>query len=75
MVIFGASSIVADASLLAYAQVGFTVAGLFVPDQTKAETLARSNGTREYTSVAEAKAAGLNWSMTLPCRQPRSLRS
>jgi predicted dehydrogenase len=59
VVIFGAGSIVTDAHLPAYARLGFTVAGIYDPDQTKAQAVAAKHGTRAFTSVAEATALGL----------------
>lgn len=59
IVIFGAGSIVADAHLPAYAKAGFSVAGLYDPDQAKAQSLAQAQGTRAFASMAEATALGL----------------
>lgn len=59
VVIFGAGSIVTDAHLPAYARLGFTVAGIYDPDQTKAQAVAAKHGTRVFTSVSEATALGL----------------
>ncbi|WP_431298668.1 Gfo/Idh/MocA family protein [Tabrizicola sp. BL-A-41-H6] len=59
VVIFGAGSIVTDAHLPAYARLGFTVAGIYDPDQAKAAAVAARFGTRAYPSVAEATALGL----------------
>lgn len=58
IVIFGAGSIVSDAHLPAYARAGFTVAGIYDPDQEKAAALAAAHGTRAFASVAEAVAGG-----------------
>ncbi len=58
VVIFGAGSIVSDAHLPAYARLGFTVAGLYDPDQAKALALAAAHGTRAFASVAEATSFG-----------------
>lgn len=55
VVIFGAGSIVRDAHLPAYAEAGFTVAGIYDPDQDKARALGHA-----FASVAEATALGLN---------------
>jgi predicted dehydrogenase len=59
VVIFGAGSIVTDAHLPAYARLGFTVAGIYDPDQAKAEAVAAKAGTRAFASVEEAVAQGL----------------
>lgn len=58
IVIFGAGSIVSDAHLPAYARAGFTVAGIYDPDQEKAAALAAAHGTRAFASVTEAVAGG-----------------
>ncbi len=58
VVIFGAGSIVADAHLPAYRQLGFTVAGIYDPDHARAAALAEQHGTRAFASVAEATALG-----------------
>lgn len=58
IVIFGAGSIVSDAHLPAYAQAGFTVAGIYDPDHAKAAALAQKHGTRAFSDLAEATAAG-----------------
>lgn len=58
VVIFGAGSIVSDAHLPAYARLGFPVAGIYDPDQPKAQALAAAHGTRAFASLAEATAAG-----------------
>ncbi|CAH2399988.1 Gfo/Idh/MocA family protein [Mesorhizobium ventifaucium] len=54
IVIFGAGSIVGDAHFPAYAKAGFPVAGLFDPDQGKAEKLAAKWGVAAYRSTEEA---------------------
>ena len=59
VVIFGAGSIVTDAHLPAYARLGFSVAGIYDPDQAKAQAVAAKAGTRAFASVAEATALGL----------------
>lgn len=59
VVIFGAGSIVTDAHLPAYARLGFPVAGIYDPDQAKAQAVAAKAGTRAFASVAEATALGL----------------
>ena len=59
VVIFGAGSIVTDAHLPAYARLGFTVAGIYDPDQAKAQAVAEKAGTRAFATVAEATALGL----------------
>ncbi|WP_192362050.1 Gfo/Idh/MocA family protein [Mesorhizobium mediterraneum] len=56
IVIFGAGSIVGDAHFPAYGKAGFHVAGLFDPDQAKAEKLAAKWGVAAYRSVEEAAA-------------------
>ena len=58
IVIFGAGSIVTDAHLPAYAKAGYAVAGLFDPDQEKANALADKHGLTAYGSPEEAAAAG-----------------
>ncbi len=60
IVIFGAGSIVSDAHLPAYAQAGFTVAGIYDPDHTKAQTLAAKHGTRAFAKLTDATAVGTN---------------
>lgn len=57
IVIFGAGSIVADAHLPAYAQAGFTVAGIYDPDRAKAEALL-PQGAVAYADMAGATALG-----------------
>lgn len=59
VVIFGAGSIVTDAHLPAYARLGFHVAGIYDPDQAKAQAVAAKAGTRAFATVAEATALGL----------------
>lgn len=59
VVIFGAGSIVTDAHLPAYARLGFHVAGLYDPDQAKAQAVAAKAGTRAFASMSEATALGL----------------
>jgi predicted dehydrogenase len=59
VVIFGAGSIVTDAHLPAYARLGFGVAGIYDPDQAKAQAVAARAGTRAFASIAEATAPGL----------------
>ncbi len=54
IVIFGAGSIVGDAHLPAYRQVGFPVAGIFDPDTQKAAALASAWGIPAFASQAEA---------------------
>jgi predicted dehydrogenase len=56
IVIFGAGSIVDDAHFPAYRKAGFTVAGLFDPDQAKADRLATKWGVTAFSSVDEAAA-------------------
>ena len=58
IVVFGAGSIVSDAHLPAYAQAGFTVAGIYDPDHAKASALAQKHGTIAFASVADAVALG-----------------
>ncbi|WP_134680557.1 Gfo/Idh/MocA family protein [Paracoccus ravus] len=57
IVIFGAGSIVKDAHLPAYAEAGFTVAGIYDPDREKAEALLPAGATA-YADMAEATALG-----------------
>lgn len=59
IVIFGAGSIVTDAHLPSYARLGFTVAGIYDPDQAKAQAVAAKHGTRAFASVTDATALGL----------------
>lgn len=59
VVIFGAGSIVTDAHLPAYARLGFTVAGIYDPDEAKAQAVAAKHGTRAFATVAEATALGI----------------
>ena len=56
IVTFGAGSIVTDAHFPAYRKAGFPIAGVFDPDQAKAQTLAETWGVRPYRSVEEAAA-------------------
>lgn len=56
VVIFGAGSIVSDAHLPAYRNLGVPVAGIFDPDHAKAARLAADWGTRAFASAAEAVA-------------------
>lgn len=58
VVIFGAGSIVKDAHLPAYRQLGFTVAGLYDPDQARAAALAEAFGTGTFADMAAATALG-----------------
>lgn len=58
IVIFGAGSIVTDAHLPAYAQAGFSVAGIYDPDRSKAEAILPP-GAVAFASVEEATALGL----------------
>lgn len=58
IVIFGAGSIVSDAHLPAYAKAGFTVAGIYDPDQAKAAKLAGPIGGVAYASVDDAVQLG-----------------
>ena len=58
IVIFGAGSIVSDAHLPAYAQAGFTVAGIYDPDHAKAAALAQQHGTIAFATVADATSLG-----------------
>ncbi|MDB5664520.1 Gfo/Idh/MocA family oxidoreductase [Cypionkella sp.] len=58
IVIFGAGSIVSDAHLPAYAQAGFTVAGIYDPDHAKAIALAAKHGTIAFANLTDATALG-----------------
>ena len=58
LVIFGAGSIVKDAHLPAYRRLGFSVAGIYDPDQAKAAALAAEHGTTALAGMAEATAHG-----------------
>ena len=54
IVTFGAGSIVGDAHFPAYRKAGFPIAGLYDPDQAKAEALADKFGVKAFASVEEA---------------------
>ncbi|WP_412535218.1 Gfo/Idh/MocA family protein [Mesorhizobium sp. BAC0120] len=54
IVTFGAGSIVGDAHFPAYKKAGFPVAGLYDPDQAKAEKLAAAWGVKAFRSIEEA---------------------
>lgn len=56
IVTFGAGSIVGDAHYPAYRKGGFPIAGLFDPDQAKAQKLAEAWDVKAFASVAEAAA-------------------
>ncbi|TIT73411.1 MAG: gfo/Idh/MocA family oxidoreductase, partial [Mesorhizobium sp.] len=56
IVTFGAGSIVGDAHFPAYRKAGFPIAGLYDPDQTKAQALAEKWGVAAFRSVDEAAA-------------------
>ena len=56
VVIFGAGSIVTDAHLPAYAAGGYEVAGLYDPDQAKAQALAEAHGIHAFATPEEAAA-------------------
>jgi predicted dehydrogenase len=56
IVTFGAGSIVGDAHFPAYRKGGFPVAGLYDPDQAKAEKLANAWGVKAFRSIEEAAA-------------------
>lgn len=58
VVIFGAGSIVKDAHLPAYRRLGFSVAGIYDPDQAKAAALAAEHGTTALAGMAEATEHG-----------------
>jgi predicted dehydrogenase len=58
IVIFGAGSIVSDAHLPAYAKAGYSVAGIYDPDQTKARALADQHGFAVYETPQDAAADG-----------------
>lgn len=58
IVIFGAGSIVTDAHLPAYANAGYTVAGVFDPDREKATTLAKAHGFEVFDTPEAAIGAG-----------------
>lgn len=58
VVIFGAGSIVRDAHLPAYRDLGVPVAGIFDPDGAKAADLAADWDTRAFESAGEAAAQG-----------------
>jgi len=58
IVIFGAGSIVTDAHLPAYTKAGYTVAGIYDPDQDKAQALAKAHGLTAYTTPQDAAGAG-----------------
>jgi len=54
IVTFGAGSIVSDAHFPAYRQAGFPIAGLYDPDRSKAEALAKKWDVKVFTSIDEA---------------------
>ncbi len=56
IVIFGAGSIVTDAHIPAYSQAGFSIQGIFDPDQDKATKVAREHECIAY-DTAQAAAA------------------
>ena len=56
IVTFGAGSIVGDAHFPAYKKAGFAVAGLYDPDQAKAQKLAEQWGVTAFRSPEEAAA-------------------
>ena len=58
IVIFGAGSIVSDAHLPAYAQAGFSVAGIYDPDHAKATALAQKHGTTAFATLSDALTLG-----------------
>ena len=56
IVTFGAGSIVGDAHFPAYRKAGFPIAGLYDPDQAKAQAFAELWGVGAFSSVDEAAA-------------------
>ena len=54
VVIFGAGSIVTDAHLPAYRELGIPVAGIFDPDTAKAQKVASAADTQTFNTVKEA---------------------
>ncbi|WP_417248280.1 Gfo/Idh/MocA family protein [Celeribacter sp.] len=58
VVVFGAGSIVTDAHLPAYRDLGVPVAGIFDPDAQKAAKVADDWGARVFATVEEAVAQG-----------------
>jgi predicted dehydrogenase len=58
IVIFGAGSIVGDAHLPAYKKGGYPVAGIYDPDQQKAQALAQKWGIAAFASFEDALAVG-----------------
>ncbi len=58
IVTFGAGSIVGDAHFPAYRKAGFPVAGLYDPDQAKAQKLAAAWDVQAFRSLEEAAAVG-----------------
>ncbi|MDD9730628.1 MULTISPECIES: Gfo/Idh/MocA family protein [Mameliella] len=58
VVIFGAGSIVTDAHLPAYRDLGVPVAGIFDPDSAKAVEVAEAWGTKALASMEEAVGQG-----------------
>jgi len=54
IVIFGAGSIVTDAHIPAYAAAGFTIQGIFDPNQSKARALAAQHGFASYDTAEQA---------------------
>lgn len=63
VVIFGAGSIVRDAHLPAYAQLGIPVAGLYDPDQAKAAALGHAYDSIE---AATAQGTGVIYDLAVP---------
>lgn len=54
MVTFGAGSIVGDAHFPAFKKAGIPIAGLYDPDQVKAEALAATWGVKSFRTLEEA---------------------
>lgn len=66
IVILGTGGIVRDAHLPAYRRAGFTVAGLYDQDITRAEALAREWGVAVFGSLADAVAADAVFDIAAP---------
>jgi predicted dehydrogenase len=67
IVIIGTGGIVKDAHLPAYRKAGFTVAGLYDPDQARAEALAREWAIPHvFASIAEAADADAVFDVAAP---------
>ena len=67
VVIFGAGSIVTDAHLPAYRELGIPVAGIFDPDTAKAQKVASGADTQAFNTVKEAAGqTGVVFDLAVP---------